>query len=174
MLIDILLVALFFERIGHIAISKGRRPWPYRFLALGVCLVAWLLSTFLAGIMMGTYAQLKGIPLTKADAMLPGAIVSFLSILGTGSALWFIIKNLPETQNAIGESYLFIQFPCTECGERIEFKRHHAGLMVDCPKCKRKVLVPEETVPAEPPPLPEEITTAEQPPSPYAKPGAAE
>jgi ribosomal protein S27E len=156
MLIDILLLALFIERIGHVAMAKGRRPWQYRFLTLGVGLAAWFIGSFLAGIGIGIHSQATGTPLTSPSYRLPTGLFTLLCVLVAGVILWLIVRNLPVLQGAPGEKYLFIEFSCPECAEHIAFKRHHAGLLVDCPKCGKKVVVPEDSVPKEPPPLPEE------------------
>ena len=36
-----------------------------------------------------------------------------------------------------------INFGCSECGKPISFKKRHAGLVVRCPECNERVMVPE-------------------------------
>ena len=144
MLIQFLITLWIAQRAGYIAVSKGRRPFLYRLLAF----VSVVIGQVLAGIILsaiGIEPRLTGTPETSNIAV--ETILSWAVFALSAFGYIGLLKNLPATENAIGDSYLNISFPCTECRELVTFRRDQMNQLVTCPRCKQKTIVPQESKP---------------------------
>jgi len=58
----------------------------------------------------------------------------------TAAAMAALPDANPAAPKLEGDS---INFTCPECGKPVSFKRRHAGLVVRCPECNERIMVPE-------------------------------
>ena len=147
MLVELLISCWVAQRAGHIAISKGRRPWPFRLLAFMPLLLSYVCS-FLSGVVIGIISLVPGaasashqLSIVVGTVMMYGPFAFFIY------SYFRILMRLEARPGAPGEVYLQISFPCTQCEEMVTFRRDEMNQLVTCPKCKRKTVVPEESLP---------------------------
>ena len=93
-----------------------------------LCLVWYVFDTF------SLIAALKPVPV--AAQPVPGTPAATTDA-ATQAALPATDSTAPRVD---GDT---INFGCTECGKPISFKKRHAGLVIRCPECNERVIVPD-------------------------------
>jgi DNA-directed RNA polymerase subunit RPC12/RpoP len=147
MLVELLISFWVAQRAGHIAISKGRRAWPYRLIAFMPLLLSYVCS-FLSGVVIGLIALIRGSAAAPEQlAFVVGALMMYGPFALFIYLYFRILRCLDAMPGAPGETYLQISFPCSQCRQMITFRRDQMNQLVTCPKCKKKTMVPEESQP---------------------------